>query len=231
MSVAIMTLVFKHDMPDLKTDEGKVVPDSTAKFVLLCLADAANEEGEGAYIGVRKICKMTSMSTQTVCNALNALRHNKYTTLEDEKSKYKTNNYTINIKKIGFQPLESSDSSHQNEPSSSSGLFSVYENNIGPITTLIADSLKDAEKTYPLEWITDAIRLSVENNKRSWRYCETILKRWQANGKDDGKGKPAPVETVSPAYQPIPEDPNRGKYVPRPSHIRPHIKQAAQTGD
>lgn len=198
MSVSIMSLVFKYDMPDLKTDDGKVVPDSTAKFVLLCLADAANEEGEGAYIGVRKICKMTSMSTQTVCNALNALRHNKYTTLEDEKSKYKTNNYTINIKKIGFQPLESDDSSHQNEPSSSTGIFKVYQDNIGLLTPLIADSIVDAEKTYPLQWIIEAIKLSVENNKRSWRYCETILKRWQSEGKDEGKGKAKPAAPSMP---------------------------------
>jgi DnaD/phage-associated family protein len=230
MSVRIMTAVFEYEMPDLKTDDGRTVSDSSCKFVLLALADIANDFGEGAYIGVKRICKKTCLSTQTVCNALNALRHNKYTKLEG-KSKLDTNNYTINIKKLGFYSIESDDSNEQSE-SSSSSLFSIYENNIGPITTMAADAIKDAEKTYPLEWITDAIRLSVENNKRSWRYCETILKRWQTNGKDDGKGKPAPAsDTPNAAYQPIPEDPNRGKYVPRPSHIRPHIKQAAQTGD
>jgi DnaD/phage-associated family protein len=67
--------------------------------------------------------------------------------------------------------------------------FSLYESNIGPLTPMIADSIKDAEKTYPLSWIAEAINLSVLNNKRNWRYCETILKRWQTDGKDDGKGK------------------------------------------
>lgn len=52
---------------------------------------------------------------------------------------------------------------------------------------MVADTLQDAEKVYPLQWITDAIQLAVHNNKRNWRYCETILKRWQTDGKDDGK--------------------------------------------
>jgi hypothetical protein len=111
MSVRTMSLVFEYDMPELKTDDGKTVPDSTAKFVLLALADHASDEGEGAYPGVKRICKKTSMSTQTVCNALNALRHNGYTTKEG-KSKFDTNNYTINLAKL--QPLESSNSSRKN---------------------------------------------------------------------------------------------------------------------
>lgn len=113
MSVRTLSLVFEYDMPEIKTDDGKVVPDSTAKFVLLALADHANDEGEGAYPGVKRICKKTSMSSQTVCNALNALRHNEYTTLQG-KSKSDTNNYTINVAR--FQPLESPDSSHKNSP-------------------------------------------------------------------------------------------------------------------
>jgi DnaD/phage-associated family protein len=231
MSVRIMTAVFEYEMPDLQTDDGRTVSDSSCKFVLLALADVANDFGEGAYIGVKRICKKTSLSTQTVCNALNALRHNKYTKLEDEKSKLDTNNYTINIKKLGFYSIESDDSNEQSESSSSSSLFSVYENNIGPITTMVADALKDAEKTYPVQWISDAIRLSVENNKRSWRYCETILKRWKANGKDDGKGKPVTPEPVRPEYQPVPQE-DKSQYVPRPANIpRPNIRPAAITGD
>lgn len=76
---------------------------------------------------------------------------------------------------------------------STTNTFVLYESNIGPLTPMIADALTDAEKTYPSEWIKDAIALAVENNKRNWRYCETILKRWQESGKDDGRGKPATV--------------------------------------
>jgi DNA replication protein len=64
-------------------------------------------------------------------------------------------------------------------------LFRVYEENIGPLTPLIADALKAAESDYPAEWLQDAIELAVKNNKRSWSYCEAILRRW----KEEGRGK------------------------------------------
>ena len=64
-------------------------------------------------------------------------------------------------------------------------IFRLYEENIGPLTPLIADALKDAEETYSPEWIAETIDLAVRNNKRSWRYCEAILKRW----KEEGRGE------------------------------------------
>jgi DNA replication protein len=64
-------------------------------------------------------------------------------------------------------------------------IFRLYEENIGPLTPLIADALKDAEETYSAEWIAETIDLAVRNNKRSWRYCEAILKRW----KEEGRGE------------------------------------------
>ncbi len=64
-------------------------------------------------------------------------------------------------------------------------LFKLYEENIGPLTPLMADALKDAEATYPPEWIIDSIDLAVKNNKRSWKYAEAILKRWKEQGRDE----------------------------------------------
>jgi len=64
-------------------------------------------------------------------------------------------------------------------------VFKLYEENIGPLTPLIADALRDAESTYPAEWLDEAIELAVKNNKRSWSYCEAILRRW----KEEGRGK------------------------------------------
>jgi DNA replication protein len=62
-------------------------------------------------------------------------------------------------------------------------VFKLYEENIGPLTPLIADALKDAEQTYSEEWIAEAIELAVKNNKRNWKYTEAILKRWKDQGK------------------------------------------------
>jgi len=70
-------------------------------------------------------------------------------------------------------------------------IFSVYEQNIGALTPLMADKLLEAEKEFPDFWLREAIRLAVENNARSWSYVDAILKRWKREGKDSqyGKGK------------------------------------------
>jgi DNA replication protein len=64
-------------------------------------------------------------------------------------------------------------------------IFALYEENFGPLTPLLADMLQDAEHTYPMKWIEDAMRLAVQSNRRSWRYVESILRRWQEKGRDD----------------------------------------------
>ena len=69
-------------------------------------------------------------------------------------------------------------------PEPTADIFTLYEQNIGAITPLIADDLKDAEQRYPAEWVRAAIRESVEANKRSWRYIASILRRWESEGPD-----------------------------------------------
>jgi DNA replication protein len=62
-------------------------------------------------------------------------------------------------------------------------LYRLYEENIGPLTPLVADVLRDAEKMYAIEWIEEAIRIAVQNNVRRWRYVEAILQSWQKEGR------------------------------------------------
>jgi DnaD/phage-associated family protein len=64
-------------------------------------------------------------------------------------------------------------------------IFRLYEEHIGPLTPMIAENLRDAEATYPMEWVEDALRIAVENNVRRWRYVEAILRSWQEEGRDD----------------------------------------------
>jgi len=65
-------------------------------------------------------------------------------------------------------------------------IFTLYEENIGMLTPIIAEELKDAEKLYPNTWIRDAIKKATNQNKRKWNYISAILERWSADGKDDG---------------------------------------------
>jgi DNA replication protein len=64
-------------------------------------------------------------------------------------------------------------------------VFTLYEQNIGVLTPLIADELRRAEREYPAEWIEEAFREAVSLNKRSWRYIRAILERWRVEGKGD----------------------------------------------
>lgn len=64
-------------------------------------------------------------------------------------------------------------------------IFTLYEQNIGMLTPLIAEQLREAEQTYPAAWIEDAFREAVSLNKRSWKYIYAILERWRTEGKDE----------------------------------------------
>jgi DNA replication protein len=68
-------------------------------------------------------------------------------------------------------------------------IYQLYESSVGPITPMIADALRDAEKTYPEQWVEEAFKIAVERNKRNWHYIEAILHRWQEGGRDDRKEK------------------------------------------
>ena len=74
-------------------------------------------------------------------------------------------------------------------PSRRLNIFRLYEENIGPLTPLIADMLKEAETLYPAEWLEEGITIAVSNNKRSWKYVEAILKRWKEEGRHGEKDR------------------------------------------
>jgi DNA replication protein len=73
-----------------------------------------------------------------------------------------------------------------NVPEEQPDVFRLYENNIGMLTPMVADELREAEKLYPADWIRDAFKEAVMNNKRNWRYIARILERWTTEGKSDG---------------------------------------------
>ena len=63
-------------------------------------------------------------------------------------------------------------------------IFNLYEQNFGLIQSpLLVEQLKDAERTYPSEWIEEAFRIAVGNNARRWSYARSILERWSREGK------------------------------------------------
>jgi DNA replication protein len=83
-----------------------------------------------------------------------------------------------------------------------STIFALYEQNIRPVTPLIAEELKEADQRYPEDWIRDAFREAVSLNKLNWRYIEGILRRWEAEGRQDEKpGRDPQVEWLERRYR------------------------------
>lgn len=69
----------------------------------------------------------------------------------------------------------------------SSDIYNLYEQNIGLLTPILAEELQEAEHRYPAEWIQEAFRIALRSNVRNWKYINGILKRWEREGKQDGK--------------------------------------------
>jgi DNA replication protein len=88
-------------------------------------------------------------------------------------------------------------------------IFVLYEQNIGLLTPMIADQLRDAEQHYPPDWIRDAFREAASLNKRNWRYVLRILERWRA----EGKTEPATEDDERDAGQRGPG--RRRSYIPK----------------
>jgi DnaD/phage-associated family protein len=90
---------------------------------------------------------------------------------------------------------------HQSAKQSSEGknIFQLYEENIGPLTPLLAEDLTAAQEEYPQAWIKEAIHIAVQNNARSWRYIDTILRSWQKEGKHDQPGRDSQTNKRKPA--------------------------------
>ena len=66
----------------------------------------------------------------------------------------------------------------------------TYEENIGIITPMIADELKDIVKTYPTGWLEEAIKRACGQNKRRLVYIKAILENWHRGGDNQQKRKP-----------------------------------------
>ena len=79
-------------------------------------------------------------------------------------------------------------------------IFTLYEENIGILTHMVADELREAEKLYPKEWINDAVKEAVLYNKRNIKYILKILENWAAEGKSDGTHQRHPEKTDPDKY-------------------------------
>lgn len=66
----------------------------------------------------------------------------------------------------------------------------IYKSEIGALTPIILDFLRDAVTTYPPEWIPEAIQIAVGRNARNWKYVETVLRNAKQQGKSPNLSQP-----------------------------------------
>lgn len=64
-----------------------------------------------------------------------------------------------------------------------SNVYTLYEQNIGALTPMIVEELRDMAETYPAAWIEDAIRVAVKNNARKLKYILAVLERMRTDGR------------------------------------------------
>lgn len=69
------------------------------------------------------------------------------------------------------------------QPEARVNVYELYEQNIGLLTPMLAEELAEAIGVYPADWIEDAFREAVAQNKRSWRYIQRILAGWESRGR------------------------------------------------
>ena len=68
-------------------------------------------------------------------------------------------------------------------------IFKLYEENIGPLTPMVAETLKADEIEYPADWIEEAIRQAVTRNIHNWKYVQAILSRWKKEGRGNEQNR------------------------------------------
>lgn len=70
-----------------------------------------------------------------------------------------------------------------------STISKTYESNIGPITPLIGDKLKEIAENYSSDWFVEAVKEACQAGVRKLNYIEAILQRWKTDGfKTERKG-------------------------------------------
>jgi len=165
MSVKLMSMVFDAEINDMTAEDGRNVSASSAAFVLLALADHANDNGEYIYPSESLLAVKTKLSERTVKACMSALRINGYLTLKG-KSKLGTNEYVMNIERLLVRSVAMTRdvSPCQNEvsPCHESSVTMTHNTSIKHKETLMQEQEKPAtEKDELIEILRQAAKTPV----------------------------------------------------------------------
>jgi hypothetical protein len=107
MSVTAMSRTFWTEFPELSyiNKKGKTVniKNSTAKIVLLAIADNADDFGENSYQSFETLAMKSSVDRRSVIRVVRALVGHGFLEVAGV-SAYGTNNYSVCLDKLGYPP-------------------------------------------------------------------------------------------------------------------------------
>lgn len=173
MSIKLMSAIFEtefRDLPYTKDGEDRKAKASTAKLLLLAIADHANDYGESAYPGYDKLEIKTALSRQGIADTLEALKQNGLVVIAEEKSRLNTNDYSINI--MAFPKM--SESSHLTNASQATLPAGVKPLDLNhPLTTTKPPIVLSEEEIQQVNSKVDAI-IAGGQNPNNWKGRETF---------------------------------------------------------
>src|SRR5688572_29477339 len=109
MSVTAMSRTFWTEFPQLSYVDKKgnkvMIKNSTAKIVLLAIADNADDFGENSYQSFETLATKSSVDRRSVIRVVKALVNSGYLEVAGV-SAYGTNNYTVILDKLGNPPTK-----------------------------------------------------------------------------------------------------------------------------
>ena len=144
------------------------------------LAIGAGLTARNAYNGAEKaierglIVKTVSSTHKTTWRAV----------VGEDTALYPLRQRTVSLRKSKPPVKEIKETKEKEEEQAQ--VFRAYSSEIGILTPMIADSINQWIKDgFPVKWMCDAIHEAALQNKRNWKYCEAIIKRWDAQGSQE----------------------------------------------
>ena len=144
------------------------------------LAIGAGLTARNAYNGAEKaierglIVKTVSSTHKTTWRAV----------VGEDTALYPLRQRTVSLRKSKPPVKEIKETKEKEEEQAQ--VFRAYSSEIGILTPMIADSINEWIKDgFPVKWMCDAIHEAALQNKRNWKYCEAIIKRWDAQGSQE----------------------------------------------
>ena len=148
------------------------------------LVRSLSQDGDSATQRIEQgMAKAVRRGTMAVASVVDNGTRQPLFTLNTEANRGALEKIAQGVTSVGALPT----SEPWEEPEDTPNIFALYEQNVGMLSPLIADELREAEELYPAEWIAEAIGEAVGLNKRSWRYISRILERWEHEGRGHGK--------------------------------------------